>query len=146
MCAKCDEIDDEIIRYKRIGSRTNDKILLEGLAGLLEKMMAEKASLHPDEPSRDPGAGDRGGARRRSKKALGSGPAPFVALPKLRLDQRQQLSHRRHLSADHGGLIGDSLQGDGAAKIQRVPPTDGLGRPGQPLPHQCVAEGLTFGQ
>lgn len=48
MCSKCDEIDAKIIRYKRIASQINDQVLQEGLAGLLEKMLAEKASLHPE--------------------------------------------------------------------------------------------------
>lgn len=47
MCAKCDKIDAKIIRYKRIASQLNDKVLQEGLTGLLEQLMAEKASLHP---------------------------------------------------------------------------------------------------
>lgn len=48
MCGKCDEIDAKIIRYKRIASQINDELLQEGLAGLLEKIQAEKASLHPE--------------------------------------------------------------------------------------------------
>lgn len=49
MCRKCDEIDAKIIRYKRIASQINDQVLQDGLAGLLEKMLAEKASLHPEQ-------------------------------------------------------------------------------------------------
>ncbi len=49
MCGKCDEIDAKIIRYKRIASQINDKMVQEGLASLLEKMLAEKASLHPQQ-------------------------------------------------------------------------------------------------
>jgi hypothetical protein len=47
MCDKCDDIDAKIIRYKRVASQINDKVLNDGLAGLIEKMLAEKASLHP---------------------------------------------------------------------------------------------------
>ena len=43
-----DEIDAKIISYKRIASQINDEILKEALAGLLEKMQAEKSSLHPE--------------------------------------------------------------------------------------------------
>ena len=46
MCEKCDDIDAKIIRYKRVASEINDKVLNDGLAGLIEKMLAEKASLH----------------------------------------------------------------------------------------------------
>ena len=47
MCEKCDDIDAKIVRYKRVASQINDKILQDGLADLIEKMMAEKAALHP---------------------------------------------------------------------------------------------------
>jgi hypothetical protein len=36
------------MRYKRVASQINDKILQDGLADLIEKMLAEKASLHPE--------------------------------------------------------------------------------------------------
>jgi len=48
MCEKCDDIDAKIIRYKRVASQVNDKILNDGVARLVEKMLAEKASLHPE--------------------------------------------------------------------------------------------------
>jgi hypothetical protein len=48
MCAKCGEIDPKIIRYKRIASQVNEKVLQDGLAGLLTKMLAEKALFHPE--------------------------------------------------------------------------------------------------
>ena len=47
MCEKCDDIDAKIIRYKRLASQINDKILNDGIAQLIEKVLAEKASLHP---------------------------------------------------------------------------------------------------
>ena len=31
MCAKCDDIDAKIIRYKRVASQINDKMVQEGL-------------------------------------------------------------------------------------------------------------------
>ena len=48
MCENCDDIDAKIIRYKRLASQINDKILIEGIAQLIEKVSAEKASLHPE--------------------------------------------------------------------------------------------------
>jgi hypothetical protein len=48
MCEKCDDIDAKIIRYKRLASQINDKILNDGIAQLIEKVLAEKASLHPE--------------------------------------------------------------------------------------------------
>jgi len=44
MCARCDDIDARIIRYRRIASQVTDQVVQEGLARLLEKMLA---SLHP---------------------------------------------------------------------------------------------------
>jgi hypothetical protein len=48
MCAQCDDIDAKIVRYKRVASQVNDQMVQEGLARLLEKMLAEKAALHPE--------------------------------------------------------------------------------------------------
>ena len=48
MCEKCDDIDAKIIRYKRLASQINDKILNDGSAQLIEKTLTEKASLHPE--------------------------------------------------------------------------------------------------
>lgn len=49
MCEKCDDIDTKIIRYRRIAFQINDKMVHDGLADLTEKMLAEKASFHPDQ-------------------------------------------------------------------------------------------------
>lgn len=48
MCAKCDEIDAKITRYKRVAGQVNDRVLNDGLAALIEKLLAEKAVLHPE--------------------------------------------------------------------------------------------------
>ena len=48
MCEKCDDIDAKIIRYKRLASQINDKILNDGIAQLKEKTLTKKASLHPE--------------------------------------------------------------------------------------------------
>ncbi|WKA25867.1 hypothetical protein [Bradyrhizobium roseum] len=49
MCNKCDEIDVKMMRYKRIASQIDDQVLQAGLAELLEKMLAEKASFHAEQ-------------------------------------------------------------------------------------------------
>jgi hypothetical protein len=49
MCNRCDEIDAKIVRYRRLASQVNDKQVNEGLASLLEKLLAEKALFHPDQ-------------------------------------------------------------------------------------------------
>ena len=48
MCRKCDDIDQRIARYRRIASQISDKLAQEGIAGLIEKLTAEKAALHSD--------------------------------------------------------------------------------------------------
>ncbi len=47
MFEKFYDIAAKIIRYKRLASQINDKILNDGIAQLIEKMLTEKASLHP---------------------------------------------------------------------------------------------------
>lgn len=49
MCNRCNEIDVKIMRYKRIASQINDQMVQAGLAELLEKMLVEKASFHPEQ-------------------------------------------------------------------------------------------------
>jgi hypothetical protein len=48
MCEKCDAIDARIIRYRRIASRIDDEMVLQGLVELVGKLTAEKAELHPE--------------------------------------------------------------------------------------------------
>ena len=48
MCEKCDEIDAKILRYERLASQLNDKFLQDRLADLLDKMLSEKPSFHPE--------------------------------------------------------------------------------------------------
>jgi hypothetical protein len=48
MCGKCDEIDLKMARYTRIAAQIGDQIAQDGIAGLIEKMKAEKAALHPE--------------------------------------------------------------------------------------------------
>ncbi|CAN7688489.1 hypothetical protein LJR220_006632 [Bradyrhizobium sp. LjRoot220] len=46
MCEKCTELDDKIEHYKRISTYVTDQLTLEGIAGLIKQMKAEKAALH----------------------------------------------------------------------------------------------------
>ena len=66
MCEKCDDIDAKIIRYKRLASQINDKILNDGIAQLIEKVLAEKPRFTPN--------------RTRSKSASFWRPLSFVDL------------------------------------------------------------------
>ena len=52
MCERCDDIDAKIMRYKRVASQINDRILSNGLAEMIEKMMAEKSTFH-SEPDKE---------------------------------------------------------------------------------------------
>ena len=46
MCKRCTELDDKIEHYKRISTIT-DQLTLDGIAGLIKQMLAEKAALIP---------------------------------------------------------------------------------------------------
>ena len=48
MCRKCDDIDQRIARYRRISSQISDQLAQDGIAGLIEKLKAEKAALHSE--------------------------------------------------------------------------------------------------
>jgi hypothetical protein len=47
MCWKCEEIDKVILHYRTLGARVTDRLTLEGLHQLIEKLEAEKKALHP---------------------------------------------------------------------------------------------------
>lgn len=49
MCKKCTELDEKIEHYKRISSHVTDQLTLDGIAGLIKQMMAEKTTLHPEQ-------------------------------------------------------------------------------------------------
>ena len=48
MCKKCTELDDKIAHYKRISTYITDQLTMDGIAGLIRKLEAEKAALHPE--------------------------------------------------------------------------------------------------
>jgi hypothetical protein len=47
VCSKCDEIDSVIAHYRDLGSRVTDQQTLDGIARLIEKLEADKVTLHP---------------------------------------------------------------------------------------------------
>jgi hypothetical protein len=49
MCWKCAEIDKVILRYRTLSARMTDRLTLEGLQQLIEKLEAEKKALHPEQ-------------------------------------------------------------------------------------------------
>jgi len=49
MCKKCTELDDKIKHFNRISTYVTDQLTLEGIAGLIKQMMAEKTALHPEQ-------------------------------------------------------------------------------------------------
>ena len=51
MCKRCAELDDKIEHYKRISTYVTDQLTLDGIAGLIRQMMAEKAALHREQRS-----------------------------------------------------------------------------------------------
>ena len=48
MCKKCTELDDKIEHYKRISTYVTDQLTLDGIAGLIKQITAEKAALHAE--------------------------------------------------------------------------------------------------
>jgi len=49
MCKRCSELDDKIQHYQRISTHLTDQLTLDGIAGLIKQMLAEKATLHPEQ-------------------------------------------------------------------------------------------------
>lgn len=49
MCAKCDEIDERIARYRWISEQVSDRQVLDATAHLMAKLETEKLILHPKE-------------------------------------------------------------------------------------------------
>ena len=47
MCWKCEEIDKVVLRYRALSARVTDRLTLEGLQRLIEKLEDEKKALHP---------------------------------------------------------------------------------------------------
>jgi hypothetical protein len=50
MCEKCVEIDKRTEHYRRICASISDELTINGIQALVEKLEAEKASLHPPQP------------------------------------------------------------------------------------------------
>jgi hypothetical protein len=51
MCEQCVEIDKKIEHYQSMASRITDPAMLDGIKELIERAKAQKAALHPEEPS-----------------------------------------------------------------------------------------------
>jgi hypothetical protein len=49
MCERCVELDGKIEHYQRISTHVTDQLTLDGIAGLIKQMLAEKAALHPEQ-------------------------------------------------------------------------------------------------
>jgi hypothetical protein len=46
MCEKCDELDDKIAHYKRLAVQITDKLTLDGIDQLINRLKSEKVDLH----------------------------------------------------------------------------------------------------
>jgi len=51
MCDKCVELDKRIEHYQAILARMLDARMTEGLARLIDDLLARKAALHPEPPN-----------------------------------------------------------------------------------------------
>jgi hypothetical protein len=50
MCEKCNEIDKNIERYRRIQRTIADQVTVDRTKELIAELVAQKAELHPDQP------------------------------------------------------------------------------------------------
>jgi hypothetical protein len=48
MCWKCEEIDKVILHYQTLSARVTDRLTVQGLQQLIEKLEDEKKALHPE--------------------------------------------------------------------------------------------------
>lgn len=46
MCEKCNELDDKIAHYKRLAVQITDKLTLDGIDQLINRLRSEKVDLH----------------------------------------------------------------------------------------------------
>jgi hypothetical protein len=49
MCDKCAELDDKIVRYRRISSSISDQLTIDRVSVLISKRGSKKAALHPEQ-------------------------------------------------------------------------------------------------
>jgi hypothetical protein len=49
MCDKCDVLDAKIEHYRKLTSGIFDRLTLEGIAGRIKEMEAQKVQLHPEQ-------------------------------------------------------------------------------------------------
>jgi hypothetical protein len=49
VCKQCVEIDKKIEHYRFMASRITDQPMLDGIKELIERMIAQKAALHPEQ-------------------------------------------------------------------------------------------------
>jgi hypothetical protein len=65
MCNKCAELDRKIAHYKQMAFRITDEQTLDGIAGLIKQMTADKAPIRCERPDRsNPGHEGDGNATR----------------------------------------------------------------------------------
>ena len=53
MCHQCNELDKEMVRYRRLAASINDPLTIDRISQLIEETETEKAKLHPEQ---DPSA------------------------------------------------------------------------------------------
>jgi hypothetical protein len=49
VCKQCVEIDKKIEHYRFMASRITDQPMLDGIKELIERMIVQKAALHPEQ-------------------------------------------------------------------------------------------------
>ena len=51
MCDRCNELDYQIEKCRRLAAATTDELMLEAVAALIKSYEEEKAKLHPNQCS-----------------------------------------------------------------------------------------------
>jgi hypothetical protein len=49
MCERCVELDTRIEHYRLLASRITDQPTIDGIKDLIERLQAQKTSLHPEQ-------------------------------------------------------------------------------------------------
>jgi ribosome biogenesis SPOUT family RNA methylase Rps3 len=49
MCDKCAELDETVLRYRRISNSINDQLTIDRIKVVIADLEAKKAALHPEQ-------------------------------------------------------------------------------------------------
>ena len=47
MCDTCDQLEEEIVHYRKVATAMTDQLTIERILALVAELEAQKAALHP---------------------------------------------------------------------------------------------------